>query len=89
MAHVDGTGLLEVEDEAEQATRALRARLAALAENLALFPLLGTYRRMCGLVGADVVEIFVHRQKHEQREQNRGVHRCTCTHSICNILIIG
>ena len=54
-----------------------------------LFPLLGTYRRMCGLVGADVVEIFVHRRKHEQREQNRGVHRCTCTHSICNILIIG
>ena len=36
-----------------------------------LFPLLGTYRRMCGLVGADVVKIFVHRRKHEQREQNR------------------
>ena len=38
MARVDGTGLLEVEDEAEQATRALRARLAALAENLAFCP---------------------------------------------------
>ena len=36
-----------------------------------------------------VVEIFVHRRKHEQREQNRGVHRCTCTHSSCNILVIG
>ena len=67
MVLVERKGLLKVEDEAEQATRALRARLAALAENLALFPLLGTYRRMCGLVGADVVEIFVHRRKHGQR----------------------
>ena len=34
-----------------------------------------------------VVKIFVHRWKHEQREQNRGVHRCTRTHTICNILV--
>ena len=36
---MDGMVLLEVEDEAEQATRALRARLAAFAENLAFCPL--------------------------------------------------
>ena len=31
--------------------------------------------------------IFVHRRKHEQREQNRGVHRCTRTCTICKILV--
>ena len=58
-----------------------------------LFARLGWARGSVGRsarLGRDVVvEIFVHRRKHEQREQNRGVHRCTCTHSICNILIIG
>ena len=34
-----------------------------------------------------VVKIFVHRRKHEQRERNRGVHRCTRTCTICKILI--
>ena len=35
-----------------------------------------------------VVKIFVHRRKHERREQNRGVHRCTRTCIIYKILII-
>ena len=48
MVRVDGMVLLEVEDKVEQATRALRARLAALVENLAFCPLFGTYRWMCG-----------------------------------------
>ena len=48
VVRMDGMVLLEVEDEAEQATRALRARLAALAENLACCPPFGTYRWMCG-----------------------------------------
>ena len=33
------------------------------------------------------MKIFVHRRKHERREQNRGMHRCTRTHFICKILI--
>ena len=44
-----------------------------------LFPLLGTYWWMCGLVGADVMKIFVHRGKTKQSERKRNVQHCTCT----------
>ena len=66
----------------------------------ALLELGTTYERMDFLARAQVVaaarmaeehavvKIFVHRRKHEQREQTRGVHRCTRTRTICKILVI-
>ena len=67
MVLVERTGLLEVEDEVEQSRQGAKDSVNRHGRKSHLFPLLGTYRRMCGLVGADVVKIFVHRRKHEQR----------------------
>ena len=78
--HMGRMGLLEVEDKAEQ-TR--QSRVAEGPESLTKLSNFGTYRRMCGLVGADVVKIPVHKRKHEQSERNRGVQRCTRTSLIC------
>ena len=55
--HMGRMGLLEVEDKAEQ-TR--QSRVAEGPESLTKLSNSGTYRRMCGLVGADIVMIPGH-----------------------------
>ena len=50
-----------------------------------LFSFLGTYRWMCGLVGADVVKMFGHNGKTERDKEIGGVQ--TCAHALvylCN-----
>ena len=37
----------------------------------------GTYRRMCGLVGVDVVKIPGHKRKSEETCGNASFHACT------------
>ena len=76
------TSLLEINTEGRHATVLNRGtRSVARLQKCHLFPLLGTYRWMCGLVGADVVKIFVHTGKHRKGRVNVGVHKCTpfCT----------
>ena len=79
VVRVERVGLLEVEDKVGQVDEDAKDSVDHHDGKSHIFPVLGTYRWMCGLVGADVVKIFVHRRKTERSEQNRGVQRCTRT----------
>ena len=64
---VGRTGMLEMEDEAEQSRLGREGTQLVTIAEIPPFPFLGTYRWMCGLVGAEVVGIFGHRKKTERK----------------------
>ena len=79
VVRVERVGLLEVEDEVGKVDKDTKDSVDHHDRKSQLFPLLGTNGWICGLVGVDVVKIFVHRGKTERSEQHRGVQRCTRT----------
>ena len=80
VVRVERVGLLEVEDEVGQVDEDAKDSVDHHdRKSHILLPFLAHFGGCAGLVGADVVKIFVHRGKTERSEQNRGVQRCTRT----------